>query len=91
MGKYAKKTKYSKEEILVLEFDGGEKLEVGIMGAFEVNGLMYVALEKLKGDDIYLYRYIETEDGFEMKDIPDEDYDEVEKTFDSIISAKTAE
>lgn len=25
MGKYAKKTKYGKDEILVLEFDGGEK------------------------------------------------------------------
>ena len=88
MGKYAKKTKYSKEEILVLEFDGGEKLEAGIMGAFEVNGLMYVALEKLKGDDIYLYRYNEKEDGFELEDIPDEDYEEVEKTFDAIMNAK---
>lgn len=66
-----------KEEILVLEFDGGEKLEAGIMGAFEANGLMYVALEQLKGDDIYLYRYIENEEGFEVQDIPDEDYDAV--------------
>ena len=88
MGKYAKKTKYSKEEILVLEFDGGEKLEAGIMGAFEANGLMYVALEQLKGDDIYLYRYIENEEGFELQDIPDEDYDAVESAFDAIMNTK---
>ena len=77
-----------KEEILVLEFDGGEKLEAGIMGAFEANGLMYVALEQLKGDDIYLYRYIENEEGFELQDIPDEDYDAVESEFDAIMNTK---
>ena len=77
-----------KEEILVLEFDGGEKLEAGIMGAFEANGLMYVALEQLKGDDIYLYRYIENEEGFELQDIPDEDYDAVESEFNAIMNTK---
>lgn len=86
MGKHSKKTKYSKDEILVLEFDGGEKLEAGIIGAFEVNELMYIALENLKGDDIYLYRYIENEDSFNLEDIPDEDYDAVEKTFNDIIN-----
>ena len=88
MGKAPKKSKYPKDEILVLEFDGEEKLEAGIMGAFEANGSMYIALESLKNDDIYLYRYIEKEDGFELEDIPAEDYDAVEQTFHAIISAK---
>ena len=52
MGKAPKKSKYPKDEILVLEFDGEEKLEAGIMGAFEANGSMYIALESLKNDDI---------------------------------------
>lgn len=88
MGKYAKKTKYSKEEILVLEYDGGEKLEVGIMGGFEVNGHMYVALEKLKGDGIYLYRYTESDGSFQLEDIPDEDYEAVEKEFHAIMNVE---
>lgn len=88
MGKYAKKTKYSREEIMVLEFDGGEKVETGILGAFEVEGLMYVALERLKGDEIFLYRYIEKEDGFEMEEIPDEEYEVVENAFNAIVNGK---
>lgn len=58
------------------------------MGAFEVKGMMYAALEKLKGDGIYLYRYIEHDGSFELTDIPDEDYDEVEKTFNAIMNAE---
>ena len=88
MARSSKKAKYDKDEIMVLEFDGGEKLEAGIMGAFDVNGTMYVALENLKDGDVYLYRYLETEDGFTMEDIPDEDYDEVQKHFDAIMNAK---
>ena len=88
MARSSKKAKYDKDEIMVLEFDGGEKLEAGIMGAFDVNGMMYVALENLKDGDVYLYRYLETEDGFTMEDIPDEDYDEVQKQFDAIMNAK---
>ena len=88
MAIYSKKNKYSKEEIMVLEFDDGEKLEAGIMGAFEANGTMYVALEHLKKDDIYLYHYVETEDGFELEDIPDEDYDAVQAAFDEIMNTK---
>ncbi len=88
MAKSAKKEKYSKDEIMVLEFDDGENLEAGIMGAFEVNGLTYIALENLKDEDIYLYRYVETEEGFELEDIPDADYEEVQKQFDAIVNAK---
>ena len=88
MARSSKKAKYDKDEIMVLEFDGGEKLEAGIMGAFDVNGTMYVALENLNDGDVYLYRYLETEDGFTMEDIPDEDYDEVQKQFDAIMNAK---
>ena len=73
MARSSKKAKYDKDEIMVLEFDGGEKLEAGIMGAFDVKGTMYVALENLNDGDVYLYRYLETEDGFTMEDIPDEE------------------
>ena len=89
MAKYPKKPKYSKEEILVLEFDE-EKLEAGIMGAFPVNDVMYVALESLKNADIFLYRYIENEDGFLLEDIPDEDYDTVEQEFQAIMNSQKA-
>ena len=45
-------------------------------------------MENLKKDDIYLYHYVETEDGFELEDIPDEDYDAVQAAFDAIMNAK---
>ncbi len=88
MARSSKKSKYGKDEILILEFDGGEKLEAGIMGAFEVNGVMYAALENLKDGDIYLYRYVENENSFELLDIPDEDYDAVQQQFNAIMNAK---
>ncbi len=85
MSKYPKNSKYSKDEIMVFEYADGRRLEVGIMGAFEVNGSMYAALENLKDGSIYLYRYIEMEDSFDLEEIPDEDFDAVQKQFDILM------
>ena len=90
MADSSKRALYEENEIMVLEFDDGESFETGIMGTFDVNGLTYIALEELNGDngDVYLYRYIENGDEFELDDIPEEDFDAVKKEFDAIMDAE---
>lgn len=80
-----KRELYSDEEIITLEFDDGDEFECGIMGVFDVNGVDYIALEALTDDDVYLYRYIETEDGFELGDVPEAEFDRVSQEFDRLM------
>ena len=83
----AKNALYDEDEIIGLEFDDGETLEVGIMGTFDVNGITYVALEDLRdsSDDVYLYRYIDTGDAFELEEIPDEEFEAAEAEFERLL------
>ena len=73
------------ENKLTLEFDDGTVLETEILGTFEVNGLEYIALAEIDSDDVYLYRYIDNGDEFELGDVPEEDFDMVSKEFDAIM------
>ena len=73
------------ENRLTLEFDDGTVLETEILGTFEVNGLEYIALAEIDSDDVYLYRYIDNGDEFELGDVPEEDFDMVSKEFDAIM------
>ena len=88
MANETKRSQYETDEIITVEFEEGEDLEVGIMGVFEVNGKNYIALEDLneETDDVYIYGYIETEDGFDLEDIPDDVFEAVEKEFDALMS-----
>ena len=87
MDNTSRKDLYEEDEIIGLEFDDGETLEVGIMGTFDVNGIPYIALEDLRdgSDDVYLYRYIATEDEFELEDIPDDEFEAVEAEFERLL------
>lgn len=84
-----KRSLYESDEIITVEFDEGDELEVGIMGIFEVNGKPYIALDDLneESDDIYIYGYVETEDGFDLEDIPEDVFEAVEKEFEALMEA----
>lgn len=74
-------------EKFTLEFDDGGSVECEILGLFDVKGIDYIAMADLNSDDVYLYRYIttENEDDFELADIPDDEFDMVAKEFDAIM------
>lgn len=74
--------------IIKLEFDDGVALEVEIMGVFDVNGLEYIALIHRETKEVYLYRYIVNGTVFELEDIPDADYETVDKAFHAIMEGK---
>ena len=80
-----KRELYSEEEIITLSFDDGDEFECGIMGVFDVDGVDYIALEALTDNDVYLYRYTETEDGFELGDVPEAEFDRVSQEFDRLM------
>ena len=73
---------------MFLEFDDGVRLELEIMGVFDVNGEEYIALVHQETKDVYLYRYIVKGEAFDIEDIPDDEYENVEKTFHSIMNGK---
>ena len=75
------------ENKITLEFDDGGVVDCEILGLFDVKGVEYIAIAELESDDVYLYRYVagETEDDFEMVDIPDDEFEMVAKEFDAIM------
>lgn len=81
-----KRTQYSEDEILTLEFDDGESFECGIMGIFDLDDKQYIALEAFdETNDVYLYEYVPTDEDFELVDIPEEDFDRVAAEFDRLM------
>ena len=81
-----KRALYAEDEILTLEFDDGAAFECGIMGVFELNGKEYIALDALDdSNDVYLYEYEPTDDDFDLRDIPEEDFDLVSAEFDRLM------
>ena len=75
------------EDMITLELDDGTSIECEIMGVFDVDGIDYIALANAEGsDDVYLYRYVEIgEEEFELKEIPEEDFDKVADEFDRVM------
>ena len=81
-----KRALYAEDEILTLEFDDGVAFECGIMGVFDLNGKEYIALDALDdSNDVYMYEYEPTDDDFELRDIPEEDFDLVSAEFDRLM------
>ena len=81
-----KRALYAEDEIITLEFDDGATFECGIMGTFELDEKEYIALDALDDtNDVYLYEYVPTDDDFELRDIPEEDFDLVSAEFDRLM------
>ncbi len=81
-----KRALYAEDEIITLEFDDGATFECGIMGTFELYEKEYIALDALDDtNDVYLYEYVPTDDDFELRDIPEEDFDLVSAEFDRLM------
>ena len=79
------------EEVTVtLTLDNDEELECAVLTIYEVEGKEYIALLPLAEDgseedgDVYIYRYIETEDGEPtLENIEDDDeYEAAADAFD---------
>ena len=73
-------------DIITLEFEDGGTLECTVLGVFEVKGTEYVALLDEKAQEIYFYRYLQSdEDHYDIADIEtDEEFEEVSAAFDEI-------
>lgn len=69
-------------DIIYLTLDDGEELECEVIGFFEVEGVEYIALVPVDDDQVFLYRYEEYEDGFDLINIEDdEEFDIVSEAF----------
>ncbi len=63
-----------KTDVITLEFEDGEELECEIIGTFDVNDEEFIALvPDDNSGDVYIYAFSETEDGFDINEIEDED------------------
>lgn len=69
-----------------LTLDDGTEVEWPVLDIAEINGKEYIALTPGDGEDVYLYEYSEDEDGVELGKIEDEDFEEIAKEFEEILS-----
>lgn len=81
------------ENIITLEFEDGSAEDCVILGVFEFEGQDYIALFPVEApeddnedESVYLYKYTEIGDEFELGDIEDEElFDRVSKEFERVI------
>lgn len=75
------------DEYITLEFDDGDSVECFVIGVFDCDGKDYIALApQEETDDVYLYRYIDNGETFDLEDIDDEEeFNKVAKEFDEIM------
>ena len=75
------------EEYITLEFEDGEKVEVEIIGTFDFNNKVLIALLNNINEEIFIYEYKELPTGqFELIDIKDEyEYMDALEEFEKII------
>lgn len=81
------------EIIITLILDDGEELDCRVLTIFEVEGKDYVALVPVTDeecDDVYLYRYYESEDGEPSVEYieDDEEYEIVDEAFDEWLDSQ---
>lgn len=61
------------KDTITLEFLNGKTLDCEMLGVFPCREREFAALIPNEGsDDVYLYEFVEHENGFELKDIEDE-------------------
>lgn len=81
------------EIIITLVLDNDEELDCQVLTIFEVEGRDYVALVPVTDedcDDVYLYRYYESEDGVPSVEYieDDEEYEIVDEAFDEWLDSQ---
>ena len=82
------------EQVVTLEFDDGKEVECMIEGVFDSDGQDYIALiPEDKSGDVYIYRYIENEDGdYRFEDEDDEArFDKAVREYESMKGYKRRE
>lgn len=78
-------------ETITLEFEDDEAVECEVLGVFEVEEKEYIALLPVDQADedeaeVFLYKYNEDGEEFELADIEDEaEFDKVAEAFDAIM------
>ena len=83
-----KRARYPEEARLTLDFTDGPGIECGIMGVFEVEGVTYIALDALDDSDrAFLYQFVPKAEGFELLDIPDEIFGQVNAEFERLLAS----
>lgn len=81
-----KRADYAEDEIIALEFEDGTSFDCGIMGVFDLKEKQYIALEALDdSDDVFLYEYIPKDEGFDLMDIPEEEFDAISAEFERLM------
>jgi len=69
-------------EHITLTLDDGSELECHVLGTFEVDDIEYIALVPIGEEEVFLYRYEEDGDEFELINIEDdEEFDIVSEAF----------
>lgn len=83
------------EAVVTLELDDGTTLECAVLTIFPVGKNDYIALLPLDGEaaeegEIFLYKYIETEDGEPSLDniLDDDEYEAVSDAFDELLDSQ---
>ena len=80
---------YEEDEILVLELENGEEAECGIMGLFDDSGNTYIALNPLGTNDVFIYKYEEQGDEFELfDDLTEMEFESAVRKFEDLTKAK---
>jgi uncharacterized protein YrzB (UPF0473 family) len=79
-----------KDEHITIEYDDGTVKEWAVVGVFDAEGREYIALLDEDTEEIYLYRYIQTdEDSYDIDEIPtDEEFDMAYDVFEEILEEK---
>ncbi|AFS78770.1 UPF0473 family protein [Gottschalkia acidurici 9a] len=70
--------------IMHLVLDDDTELDCHVLGIFEVKDKEYIALVPQDEEEVLLYEYKETEDGVELDNIEDDEYELVAQAFDEI-------
>lgn len=74
------------ENYINIEFENGETSKCEVLCTFAVEEIEYIALLPEDGEEVYLYRYVETEDGMSFENIEsDEEYEKVVEVFETIL------
>ncbi len=69
-------------DTVYLTLDDDSEIECNILGIFEVEDKEYIALLPYDDDQVFLYEYVEDEDGIDLINIEDdEEFDVVSEAF----------
>lgn len=82
------------EEIptMQLVLDDGTEVEWDVIATFPVGDSDYIALAPQDSEDLFLYRYSETEDGVNLENIEDDDeFEAVGRALDELFNEAEAD